>query len=85
MRARLLVVFVCLSALALLTAATPAAAQFYAQHNLVSDRAGQAALVDESLVNAWVSRPAPRVPGGSPTTELILQRSTTAAPERKSR
>ena len=84
MRARLLVVFVCLSALAL-TAATPAAAQFYAQHNLVSDRAGQAALVDESLVNAWVSRPAPRVPGGSPTTELILQRSTTAAPERKSR
>ena len=40
MRARLLVVFVCLSAPSL-TAATPAAAQFYAQHNLVSDRAGQ--------------------------------------------
>ena len=33
--------------------ADPAAAQFYTQHNLVSDGAVPAALVDPSLVNAW--------------------------------
>ena len=33
--------------------AGPAAAQFYTQHNLVSDGAVPAALVDPSLVNAW--------------------------------
>lgn len=33
--------------------ANPAAAQFYAQHNLVSDGAVSADLVDPSLVNAW--------------------------------
>src|SRR2546426_4664311 len=31
----------------------PAAAQFYAQHNLVSDGAVSAGLVDPNLVNAW--------------------------------
>src|SRR5947208_15254089 len=33
--------------------ARPAAAQFYAQHNLVSDGAVPADLVDPNLVNAW--------------------------------
>src|SRR3989454_647226 len=33
--------------------ARPAAGQFYAQHNLVSDRAVSAGLVDPNLVNAW--------------------------------
>jgi uncharacterized protein (TIGR03118 family) len=31
----------------------PAAAQFYVQHNLISDQTGQAPLVDPNLVNAW--------------------------------
>lgn len=38
---------------ALILAAQPAAAQFYSQHNLVSDGAVPADLVDSSLVNAW--------------------------------
>src|SRR6266496_1587667 len=38
---------------ALIVAAQPAAAQFYSQHNLVSDGAVPADLVDASLVNAW--------------------------------
>src|SRR2546422_5226652 len=37
----------------MLVLAGPAAAQFYAQHNLVSDGAVPAALVDPNLVNAW--------------------------------
>src|SRR5437870_10091865 len=37
----------------LLGASRPAAAQFYAQHNLVSDGAVSADLVDPALVNAW--------------------------------
>jgi len=48
-----------LTAIALLTivpvvgGAHPAAAQFYVQHNLISDQNGQAPLVDPNLVNAW--------------------------------
>jgi uncharacterized protein (TIGR03118 family) len=43
-----------LAAAALVTmAASPARAQFYAQHNLVSDGAVPADLVDPLLVNAW--------------------------------
>ncbi len=38
---------------ALIVAAQPAAAQFYAQHNLVSDGPVPADLVDPNLVNAW--------------------------------
>src|SRR5207247_9442515 len=38
---------------ALIVAAQPAAAQFYSQHNLVSDGAVPADLADSSLVNAW--------------------------------
>src|SRR3954454_14694660 len=52
MRARFfstLVVGACLSA----AAATPARAQFYEQHNLVSDVAGAADIQDTHLVNAW--------------------------------
>src|SRR2546422_4895555 len=37
----------------MLVLAGPAAAQFYAQRNLVSDGAVPAALVDPNLVNAW--------------------------------
>ena len=37
----------------MLGAANPAIAQFYTQHNLVSDQAGAADLMDPSLVNAW--------------------------------
>jgi uncharacterized protein (TIGR03118 family) len=37
----------------LLSVARPAAAQFYLQHNLVSDLPGVADLQDDSLVNAW--------------------------------
>ncbi len=45
--------FVCLPALLTLAFAAPAHAQFYAQHNLVSDGAVSADLVDPDLVNAW--------------------------------
>ena len=37
----------------LLGASRPAAAQFYRQHNLVSDGAVPADLIDPALVNAW--------------------------------
>ena len=37
----------------LLGGAAPASAQFYTQHNLVSDIPGLADLTDSSLVNAW--------------------------------
>ena len=36
-----------------LASALPAAAQYYAQTNLVSDEPGKAAHVDTHLVNAW--------------------------------
>jgi len=52
MRKAFLLAAVGLSA-ALIVAAQPAAAQFYSQHNLVSDGAVPADLVDTSLVNAW--------------------------------
>ncbi|HYT73717.1 MAG TPA: TIGR03118 family protein, partial [Vicinamibacterales bacterium] len=42
-----------LAAALALGAAAPAQAQFYAQHNLVSDGAVPADLVDPNLVNAW--------------------------------
>ncbi len=42
-----------LSLAALLSGARPAAAQFYLQHNLVSDLPGVADLQDDSLVNSW--------------------------------
>jgi uncharacterized protein (TIGR03118 family) len=52
MRKAFLLAAVGLSA-ALIVAAPPAAAQFYSQHNLVSDGAVPADLPDSSLVNAW--------------------------------
>ena len=42
-----------LFAIVLVAASQPAAAQFYAQHNLISDGAAPAPLVDSNLVNAW--------------------------------
>jgi len=42
-----------LSAIVLLAASQPAVAQFYAQHNLISDGFVPADLVDTNLVNAW--------------------------------
>ena len=42
-----------LSFAVLLSGARPAAAQFYQQHNLVSDLPGVADLQDGSLVNSW--------------------------------
>jgi len=42
-----------LSFAVLMSVARPAAAQFYLQHNLVSDLPGVADLQDESLVNSW--------------------------------
>src|SRR5262245_50223177 len=46
-------VIVSLSIVLACGSAYPAAAQFYAQHNLVSDGAVAADLVDPALVNAW--------------------------------
>jgi hypothetical protein len=43
---------VLLSVVSILGGVLPAAAQ-YVQHNLLSDQAGQAALVDPNLVNGW--------------------------------
>src|SRR4029079_10097239 len=40
------------SVVPLLGGVHPAAAQ-YVQHNLISDQAGQAPLVDHNLINAW--------------------------------
>jgi len=53
MRGNMLTVIVLLSAVLILGGVHPAAAQFYAQHNLVSDVAGSADHVDPNLVNAW--------------------------------
>lgn len=53
MRKSALVAGMGMSAVLLLAAWRPAAAQFYAQHNLVSDGAVPADLVDAELVNAW--------------------------------
>src|SRR2546426_11603827 len=47
------VVRMSLSAALIVSLAQPARAQFYAQHNLVSDGAVPADLVDPNLVNAW--------------------------------
>jgi uncharacterized protein (TIGR03118 family) len=49
----ILTAIVLLSVVLVLGGVHPAAAQFYAQHNLVSDGAVPAALVDPNLVNAW--------------------------------
>jgi hypothetical protein len=53
MRVNLLSAIVSLSVVLGLGGVYPAAAQFYAQHNLVSDGAVPADLVDQDLVNAW--------------------------------
>ncbi len=53
MRKSSLVLAVVLAAAVSLGIAWPAAAQFYTQHNLVSDGAVPADLVDPNLVNAW--------------------------------
>ncbi len=53
MRKSALVFILAMSTILLLAASRPAAAQFYAQHNLVSDGAVPADLVDPELVNAW--------------------------------
>lgn len=50
---RALAILGSISAVLILCAARPATAQFYAQHNLVSDGAVPADLVDGSLVNPW--------------------------------
>src|SRR2546427_2546827 len=47
------VVRMSLSAALIVSLAQPARAQFYAQHNLASDGAVPADLVDPDLVNAW--------------------------------
>jgi uncharacterized protein (TIGR03118 family) len=53
MRPRNLLVGVSVAAALAVGAARPASAQFYKQHNLVSDGAIQADIVDPDLVNAW--------------------------------
>jgi uncharacterized protein (TIGR03118 family) len=53
MRETILPTIVLLSVILVLGGVCPAAAQFYAQHNLVSDGAVPADLVDPDLVNAW--------------------------------
>ena len=53
MRVNILTAIVLLSVVLILGGVHPAAAQFYAQHNLVSDGAVPADLVDPNLVNAW--------------------------------
>ncbi len=52
-RKGMLMVAAGLSLALLVLVARPAAAQFYAQHNLLSDGAVPADLVDPNLVNAW--------------------------------
>jgi len=51
-----------LSVVLIVLVARPAAAQFYAQHNLVSDGAVPADLVDPNLVNAWGLASSPTSP-----------------------
>ena len=53
MRVNFPVAILLLSVVLLLGGVQPAGAQFYAQHNLVSDGAVPADLVDPNLVNAW--------------------------------
>jgi uncharacterized protein (TIGR03118 family) len=53
MRVRFLPAILLLSVVLIVGGAHAAAAQFYAQHNLVSDGAVPADLVDPNLVNAW--------------------------------
>lgn len=53
MRVNILLIIVVLSVVLGLGGMRPAAAQFYAQHNLVSDGAVPADHVDPNLVNAW--------------------------------
>src|SRR5437870_2720990 len=53
MRVNILTAIVLLSVVLVLGGVHPATAQFYAQHNLVSDGAVPADLVDPNLVNAW--------------------------------
>ena len=58
MRVKILISTLLLSVVPIFGGTHPAAAQ-YVQHNLISDQAGQAPLVDPNLVNAWgVSRSA---------------------------
>lgn len=52
MRVNILIGIVLLSVVPILSETRPAAAQ-YVQHNLLSDQAGQADVVDPNLVNAW--------------------------------
>ncbi len=51
-----------LSVVLIVLVARPAAAQFYAQHNLVSDGTVPADLVDPNLVNAWGLASSPTSP-----------------------
>src|SRR5712691_5252760 len=53
MRVNILTAIVLLSVVLVLGGVHPAAAQFYAQHNLVSDGTVPADHVDPNLVNAW--------------------------------
>src|SRR5467141_4169580 len=53
MRNGILSAIVSLSVVLILGSVPPAAAQFYTQHNLVSDGFVPADLVDPNLVNAW--------------------------------
>ncbi len=61
-RKSMLMVAVGLSLTLLVLLARPAAAQFYTQHNLVSDGAVPADLVDPNMVNAWGLVSAPTSP-----------------------
>jgi uncharacterized protein (TIGR03118 family) len=53
MRVKVLAGILLLPFVVILGRACPAAAQFYAQHNLVSDGAVEADLTDPNVVNAW--------------------------------
>ena len=53
MRKPIILAILSLALVAMLGGARPAAAQFYLQHDLVSDGAVRADLVDPSLVNPW--------------------------------
>ena len=69
-----------LSIVLILGVAPPAVAQFYTQHNLVSDGAVPAECLDPNLVNAWGLAASPPRRGGSPTMERARPRSIVSTP-----
>jgi len=89
MRVSVLPVTLLFSVALVLGGVQAAAAQFYAQHNLVSDGAVPADLVDPNVVNAWGLVSGPTTPwwiadNGSGRTTLYTVTSVRAPSRRRS-